>query len=223
MSPIGIAVVGAGYWGPNLVRTARRPRPSACAGCATWTGRPRPPWQYTPVRATASYEEVLADPDVAAVAIATPAATHFDLVRAALDAGKHVLVEKPLTVHAAEAAKLVDAGRPGRPVADVRPHLLLHAGRRRIRRADHRRRDRRPAVHRLGPDQPRAGPARRRCPVGPRPARPVDPGLRAARRRAPGQRRRAHAPTRSAPAGPAWPTCRSGCPTAPWLTCTSTG
>jgi predicted dehydrogenase len=58
------------------------------------------------VRATASYDQVLADPGVAAVAIATPAATHSDLVRAALEAGKHVLVEKPLTDSVAEAEKL---------------------------------------------------------------------------------------------------------------------
>jgi predicted dehydrogenase len=64
--------------------------------------------QYTPVRATASYEQVLADPDVGAVAIATPAATHFDLVRAALEAGKHVLVEKPLTASVAEGVKLAE-------------------------------------------------------------------------------------------------------------------
>ena len=50
--------------------------------------------------------EVLADPAVAAVAIATPAATHFDLVRAALEAGKHVLIEKPLTSSVSEAVKL---------------------------------------------------------------------------------------------------------------------
>ena len=51
---------------------------------------------------------MLADPAVSAVAIATPAATHFDLVRAALEAGKHVLVEKPLTASLAEAVKLAD-------------------------------------------------------------------------------------------------------------------
>ncbi|MFC6934375.1 Gfo/Idh/MocA family oxidoreductase [Actinomadura yumaensis] len=52
---------------------------------------------YTTVRVTGSFEAVLNDPAVGAVAVATPAATHFDLVRAALEAGKHVLVEKPLT------------------------------------------------------------------------------------------------------------------------------
>jgi predicted dehydrogenase len=63
--------------------------------------------RQTWVRPTESYADVLDDPQVAAVAIATPAATHYDLVRAALDAGKHVLVEKPLTDSVAEAAKVV--------------------------------------------------------------------------------------------------------------------
>jgi predicted dehydrogenase len=108
--PLGLAVVGAGYWGPNLVRAAiatsalqlewlcdlDEQRAQAVLG------------RYTTVKATASYEHVLADPAVSAVAIATPAATHFDLVRAALEAGKHVLVEKPLTASLAEAVKLAD-------------------------------------------------------------------------------------------------------------------
>jgi predicted dehydrogenase len=105
---IGLAVVGAGYWGPNLVRTAlatrafrldwlcdlRIERASAVLG------------PYTTVRPTDSYDAILSDPAVGAVAIATPAATHFDLVRSALEAGKHVLVEKPLTPSAAEGEKL---------------------------------------------------------------------------------------------------------------------
>ncbi len=108
--PIGLAVVGAGYWGPNLVRNAQA------------TGDLRLEWlcdldverakavlgRYSTVRGTASYEEVLADPAVDAVAIATPATTHFDLVRAALEAGQHVLVEKPLTPSRDDGEKLVD-------------------------------------------------------------------------------------------------------------------
>ena len=108
MSSIGLAVIGAGYWGPNLVRTAAatpalrlewlcdldEERAQAVLG------------RYTTVKTTASYERVLADPAVAAVAVATPAATHFDLVRAALEAGKHVLVEKPLTSSVSEGVKL---------------------------------------------------------------------------------------------------------------------
>jgi predicted dehydrogenase len=108
MSCIGLAVIGAGYWGPNLVRAAigtptlqlewlcdlDEDRAQAVLG------------RYTTVKTTASYERVLADPAVAAVAIATPAASHFDLVRAALESGKHVLVEKPLTSSVSEGEKL---------------------------------------------------------------------------------------------------------------------
>jgi predicted dehydrogenase len=111
--PIGLAVIGAGYWGPKLVRAALatpafrlewlcdldEERAHAVLG------------SYTTVRATTSYDRVLADPSVAAVAVATPAATHFDVVRAALEAGKHVLAEKPLTTSASEGEKLVGLAR----------------------------------------------------------------------------------------------------------------
>jgi predicted dehydrogenase len=108
MSPIGLAVIGAGYWGPNLVRTGlATPALRLEYLCDLDAQRARAVLgQYTTVRATDSYDAVLADPAVAAVAIATPAATHFDLVRAALEAGKHVLVEKPLTSSVADGEKL---------------------------------------------------------------------------------------------------------------------
>ena len=110
MSSIGLAVIGAGYWGPNLVRTAvATPALQLEWLCDLDEERARTVLgRYTTVKATASYEQVLADPAVAAVAIATPAATHFDLVRAALEAGKHVLVEKPLTSSVSEAVKLAE-------------------------------------------------------------------------------------------------------------------
>lgn len=108
MSPIGLAIIGAGYWGPNLVRAARAtPALQLEWLCDLDLQRAQSVLDpYTAVRPTSSYESVLADPKIGAVAIATPAATHFDLVRAALEAGKHVLVEKPLTASVAEGEKL---------------------------------------------------------------------------------------------------------------------
>jgi predicted dehydrogenase len=106
--PIGLAVIGAGYWGPNLVRTAlATPALRLEWLCDLDVDRARRVLgSYTTVRATNSFDAILDDPAVGAVAIATPAATHFDLVRSALEAGKHVLVEKPLTPAVAEGEKL---------------------------------------------------------------------------------------------------------------------
>jgi predicted dehydrogenase len=108
MPSIGLAVVGAGYWGPNLVRTAlATPATRLEWLCDLDIERARAVLgPSTTVRATDSYDTVLSDPAITAVAIATPAATHFDLVRAALEAGKHVLVEKPLTPSVTEGEKL---------------------------------------------------------------------------------------------------------------------
>jgi len=93
----GIAVIGAGYWGPNLVRNAQ-----ATPGirleylCDLDVERARQVLgDYSTVRVSSSVDEVLADPAVSAVAIATPAGTHHSVVLRALQAGKHVLVEKP--------------------------------------------------------------------------------------------------------------------------------
>ncbi|MGY6019839.1 Gfo/Idh/MocA family protein [Streptomyces spinosirectus] len=108
--PLGVAVVGAGYWGPNLVRNFQA------------SDRFRLRWlcdldverakrvlgAYSTVEATSDYAAVLADPDVAAVAVATPAGTHLDIALAALRAGKHVLVEKPLAATYADGLRLVD-------------------------------------------------------------------------------------------------------------------
>jgi predicted dehydrogenase len=113
MSSIGLAVIGAGYWGPNLVRVAlASPEFHLRWLCDLDENRAREVLgRYTAVMPTTSYETVLSDPSVGAVAIATPAATHFDLVRAALEAGKHVLVEKPVTTSAADGEKLVSLAR----------------------------------------------------------------------------------------------------------------
>lgn len=107
--PVGIAVVGLGYWGPNLLRNLYES--SAATAAVACDQRPealdRVARRYPGVRGTTSFQDVLADPEIEAVAIATPIATHFPLAKAALDAGKHVFVEKPLAASLAEAAELV--------------------------------------------------------------------------------------------------------------------
>ena len=120
MLPIGLAVIGAGYWGPNLVRSAlATPEFSLQWLCDLNIDRARRVLgTQSTVASTSSFDDVLADPEVAAVAIATPAATHFDLVRAALEAGKHVLVEKPLT-------QTVDEGRKLAELADRTDRILM--------------------------------------------------------------------------------------------------
>jgi predicted dehydrogenase len=109
--PIGLAVVGAGYWGPNLLRNAMAtPAMDVRWLCDLDQDRARRVvGPYSTVATTDAYDDVLGDPRVQAVAIATPAASHFPLAMAALDAGKHVLVEKPLTSSLADGEKLVQA------------------------------------------------------------------------------------------------------------------
>jgi predicted dehydrogenase len=110
-TPIGLAVIGAGYWGPNLVRNAMATSALDLRWlCDLDEDRARTVLgPYSTVRTTDSFETVLEDPGVHAVAIATPAATHFPLAMEALDAGKHVLVEKPLTSSFSDGEKLVQA------------------------------------------------------------------------------------------------------------------
>jgi predicted dehydrogenase len=113
---IGIAVVGAGYWGPNLVRNFQgSPSFRLRWLCDLDLGRAQKVLgEYSTVAATDSLDEVLADDQVDAVAIATPAGTHLPVALAALRAGKHVLVEKPLAATYAEGKELVaEAERRG--------------------------------------------------------------------------------------------------------------
>lgn len=107
---INIGVIGYGYWGPNLVRNflecgaaevkavsdLRADRLKQVAG------------RYPAVKTTANHRELLADPGVDAVAIATPVSSHYDLALQALQAGKHVLVEKPFTATVEQGRRLVE-------------------------------------------------------------------------------------------------------------------
>jgi len=109
--PLSVAVVGLGYWGPNIVRNLHD---LAGADVAQVCDRRSEALsaierRYPAVRTTTDFGDVLGDPAVDAVAIATPVGTHYELALAALDAGKHVFVEKPLAASSQQAEALVAA------------------------------------------------------------------------------------------------------------------
>src|SRR5688572_229686 len=96
--PKATAVVGMGYWGNNLVRNFHDLGALACV-CDPDSGvKSIVAERFSGVRYCADYSEVLADSKIAAVALATPAVTHYTLAKRALEAGKDVFVEKPLAV-----------------------------------------------------------------------------------------------------------------------------
>lgn len=107
---VRIGVIGYGHWGPNHVRVFNQLPGSRVVHVADPDGNRRDALraQFRDVRTSDSPEHIFADPDVDAVVVATPLRTHFELTRAALLAGKDVLVEKPITPTAAEADELAD-------------------------------------------------------------------------------------------------------------------
>jgi predicted dehydrogenase len=112
---LSVAVVGLGYWGPNLVRNLQElPLIGTVTACDLEADRLAAiTRRYPAVRTTTSYDEVLADESIDAVLIATPVSTHHPLAAAALRAGKHVFIEKPLAASSAEATALIDLARAG--------------------------------------------------------------------------------------------------------------
>jgi predicted dehydrogenase len=107
--PVSVAVVGLGYWGPNLLRNLYELDEAEVVAMCDARREPLDALRrrYPGVARMTSYSDLLADRRIEAVAIATPVSTHFEMVAAALRAGKHVFVEKPLAGSAAEALELV--------------------------------------------------------------------------------------------------------------------
>jgi len=128
-----VGVAGLGYWGPNLARNFDE------LARLTWIcdATPERLQQHEPrfptARATSDFDEMLDDPQLDAVVIATPVPTHFDLARRALAAGKHVLVEKPPALTATEAEELCALAEE-RELTLMPGHLLLyHPGVKKLR------------------------------------------------------------------------------------------
>jgi predicted dehydrogenase len=132
---LNVGVVGLGYWGPNLARNF-----DALPGCELrWCcdpndeARERIAAMYPGARQSSELGEVLEDPQLDAVVLATPVSTHAELAVQVLEAGKHCLVEKPLARSVADAERAVEAaGRAGRVL--MVGHLLeYHPGIRKVK------------------------------------------------------------------------------------------
>jgi predicted dehydrogenase len=120
-----IGVVGLNYWGPNLVRNFDGLAELAWL-CDLDDSHLRPiAERYPHARATNAFEDMLADDALDAVVIATPVPTHYALAKQALEAGKHVFVEKPPAMRAVEMDELVQLAADGDRVL-MPGHLLLH-------------------------------------------------------------------------------------------------
>jgi predicted dehydrogenase len=126
---VNIAVVGYGYWGPNLVRNF-----SELQAARVHTVVDLNPKlleivnkRFPATRTTTDFDEMLRDPEVNAVAIATPVSTHFTLAMAALKAGKHVWLEKPMAETSQQAQALVEEAEKRGLVLHV-DHTFIYTG-----------------------------------------------------------------------------------------------
>jgi predicted dehydrogenase len=126
-SPVRIGVVGMNYWGPNLARNFARMKGAELSWCCDLDDAvlDRHRDAYPTTRFTTSMDEMLADADLDAVVVATSVPTHARLALLAIDAGKHVFVEKPLALTAADARAVVDAA-DAKGVSVMVDHLLVY-------------------------------------------------------------------------------------------------
>lgn len=126
---VNVAVVGLGYWGPNLVRNFIEVKNcNLVAVCDQDEGRlERINKRYPSIGLKTDYKDIVNAPDIDAVAIATPVFTHYELAARALEAGKHVLVEKPISAGSEEAKSLIEIARENNRVLMV-DHTFLYTG-----------------------------------------------------------------------------------------------
>ena len=113
---LNVAVIGAGYWGKNLVRNFATAKRCAlrCVCDINENVLAMHQRSFPFLRTTPDMQAVLGDAEIRAVVIATPVPTHFEIARQALAAGKHVYIEKPLTLRAAEARELIELAKNAR-------------------------------------------------------------------------------------------------------------
>jgi predicted dehydrogenase len=128
--PIGVGVVGLGYWGPNLARNFDRLLGADLSWICDASDEARERWkvQFPEARSTGSFDDLIDDPSLDAVVIATHVPSHADLAVRALEAGKHCFVEKPLALTVADAERVLAAAEASGKTLMVGHLLEYHPG-----------------------------------------------------------------------------------------------
>ncbi len=122
---IRVGLAGLGYWGPNLARNFDQLAELAWVCDLDPAAQERFAARYPQARVTADFDEMLSAGDLEAVVVATPVPTHYELAKRALEAGKHVLVEKPPAMRGEEMEELVRLAQE-RDLVCMPGHLLLY-------------------------------------------------------------------------------------------------
>lgn len=129
MANISVGVIGYGYWGPNIVRNFFSA--ANCTVKAVADGRPERlailGKIFPTIKGVKTAEEIINDKEIDAVIIATPVFSHFELAKKALENGKHVLIEKPMTSSVAEAEELINLAEQ-KGLTLMADHTFLYTG-----------------------------------------------------------------------------------------------
>jgi predicted dehydrogenase len=129
MKDLKVGVIGCGYWGPNLIRNFNENYHTDITYASDLDKEKieRIKLRYPMVTTTTNYKDILRDNNIHMVAIATPVHTHYKLIKESLNAGKHVLIEKPLTSKTREAEELLEIALKKNLILFV-DHTFIYTG-----------------------------------------------------------------------------------------------
>ena len=135
MANVRVALIGCGYWGPNLIRNFNEVDNAAMVACSDLSAERlgRMQKRYPNIACTQNYEDLLRDPHIDAVVVATPVSTHYPIARQALEAGKHVMIEKPIAGSSEQALDLIERAERKRCVLMVDHTFIYTSAVRKIR------------------------------------------------------------------------------------------
>lgn len=124
---VNVAIIGYGYWGPNIVRNFQEVEGVRLVACCDLRKEQlaRIQEKYPMVKTTSNLDDLLNDPTINAIVIATPTTTHFSLAKRVLEAGKHVWIEKPMTQTVEQAKTLLKIAKKNKRIIHV-DHIFIY-------------------------------------------------------------------------------------------------